>query len=138
MRPILCFTRLISENKVLKQATASKRFISTTLINYGCKKFYNIGPRYQSYKSFHSPFTIRRHKPERLKPVRPQRDRGYNRMPMANERISAASFCLHVAALLSDMFCNFYLVKNHKSADNSTSTRGKISTDLESLESNFT
>ncbi len=29
VRPILCFTWLISENKVLKQATASKRFIST-------------------------------------------------------------------------------------------------------------
>jgi hypothetical protein len=34
------------------------------------------------------------------------------------------------------MFCNFYLVKNHKIAKNSTTTkaREKISTDLESLE----
>jgi len=41
-----------------------------------------------------------------------------------------------VAAQVSDMFCNFYLVKNHKIADNSTTTkvREKISTDLDSLE----
>ena len=34
------------------------------------------------------------------------------------------------------MFCNFYLVKNHNNAKNSTTTkaREKISTDLESLE----
>jgi hypothetical protein len=102
-----------------------------TLINYGRKKFYNIGPRYQSYKPFHSPFTNRRHKPECLKPIRPQRERGYNRMPIDNEGESAASFCLHVAALLSDIFCNFYLEKNHKSAHNSTTTKAR---DLESLE----
>jgi hypothetical protein len=41
-----------------------------------------------------------------------------------------------VAAWLSDMFCNFYLVKNHKFANNSETTeaREKISTYLESLE----
>jgi hypothetical protein len=34
------------------------------------------------------------------------------------------------------MFCNFYLVKNHKFAKNSTTTEGryKICTDLENLE----
>jgi hypothetical protein len=41
-----------------------------------------------------------------------------------------------VAAWFSAMFGNFYLVKNHKIAKNSTTTkaREKISTDLESLE----
>jgi len=41
-----------------------------------------------------------------------------------------------VAALVPDMFCNFYLAKNHKIANNSATTeaREKISTDLESLE----
>jgi hypothetical protein len=41
-----------------------------------------------------------------------------------------------VAAWVSDMFCNFYLVKNPEIADNSTTTkaREKISTDLESLQ----
>jgi hypothetical protein len=36
----------------------------------------------------------------------------------------------------SGMFCNFYLEKNHKIANNSSNTaaREKISTDLESLE----
>jgi hypothetical protein len=49
---------------------------------------------------------------------------------------SAASFCCQVAAWVPDMFCNFYLVKNHKIAKNSTTAkvREKISTDLESLE----
>jgi hypothetical protein len=53
-----------------------------------------------------------------------------------NEEESAASFCHQLAALLSDMFRNFYLVKSHKIAINSTSTeaREKITTDLESLE----
>ncbi len=38
-------------------------------------------------------------------------------------------------AQVPNMFCNFYLVKNHKIANNSTTTkaRAKISTDLESL-----
>jgi hypothetical protein len=41
-----------------------------------------------------------------------------------------------VAALVSDMFCNFYLAKSHKIANNSATTeaREKISTDLDSLE----
>jgi hypothetical protein len=41
-----------------------------------------------------------------------------------------------VAALLTAMLCNFYLVKNNKIADNSATTeaREKISTYLESLE----
>jgi len=36
---------------------------------------------------------------------------------------SAASFCRQVAAWLPDMFCNFYLVKNHKMAKTSTTTK---------------
>jgi hypothetical protein len=53
-----------------------------------------------------------------------------------NEGRSAASFCHQVAAWFPDMFCNFYLVKNYKIADNSTTAkaREKIRTDLESLE----
>jgi len=41
-----------------------------------------------------------------------------------------------VAAWLYGMFYNFYFVKNHKSANNSTNTkaREKINTGLESLE----
>jgi hypothetical protein len=40
-----------------------------------------------------------------------------------------------VAAWVSDMFCNFYLVKSGKSTDNSTITEAaeKICPDLESL-----
>jgi hypothetical protein len=53
-----------------------------------------------------------------------------------NEGTSAASFCHQVAALVPDMFWNFYLVKNDKIANNSVTTQAKekISTDLESLE----
>jgi hypothetical protein len=49
---------------------------------------------------------------------------------------SAANFCHQVALLVSDMLCNFYLVKNHKIANNSATTeaREKISTYLNSLE----
>jgi hypothetical protein len=52
-----------------------------------------------------------------------------------NEVESDASFCHQVAALFPDMFCSFYLVKSHKIAKNSTTTkaREKISTDLKSL-----
>jgi hypothetical protein len=39
-----------------------------------------------------------------------------------NKGISAASFCRQEAALVPDMFCNFYLVKNHKIANNSATT----------------
>ncbi len=48
-----------------------------------------------------------------------------------NERKSAGSFCCQVAALVPDLFCNFYLVKNHKIAKNSTTSdaREKIITD---------
>jgi hypothetical protein len=44
---------------------------------------------------------------------------------------SAASFCRQVAAWFPDMFSKFYLVKNHKIANNSTTAeaREKISTD---------
>jgi hypothetical protein len=40
-----------------------------------------------------------------------------------NEGESAASFCGQVAAWFPDMFCNFYLTKNHKIAKNSTTTK---------------
>jgi hypothetical protein len=41
-----------------------------------------------------------------------------------------------VAAWFPDMFCNFYLAKNHKITNNSTTTkaRERIRTDLESVE----
>jgi hypothetical protein len=41
-----------------------------------------------------------------------------------------------VAAWFPDVFCSFYFVKNHKNANNSTTTkaREKISTDLDTLE----
>jgi hypothetical protein len=53
-----------------------------------------------------------------------------------NEGISAASFCRQVAALVPNMFCYFYVMKNHKIANNSTTTeaREKIRTYLKSLE----
>jgi hypothetical protein len=49
---------------------------------------------------------------------------------------SAVTFCPQVAAWVPDMFCNFYLGKNHKIAKNSTTTKAKekISTHLKSLE----
>jgi hypothetical protein len=52
-----------------------------------------------------------------------------------DEGKSAGSFCRQVAAWVPDMFCNFYLVKNDKIANNSTTTkaREKISADFESL-----
>jgi hypothetical protein len=47
---------------------------------------------------------------------------------------SAANFYCWVAAWFPDLFCNFYLVKNHKHVYNSATTEArKISTDLESL-----
>jgi len=60
----------------------------------------------------------------------------YYRAENYNEWESPASFCHQVAAWFPDMFCNFYVVKNHKTATNSTTTkaREKISTALESLE----
>jgi hypothetical protein len=39
-----------------------------------------------------------------------------------------------VAALVTAMLCNFYIVKNHKIADSSATTEEKRSTYLESLE----
>jgi hypothetical protein len=50
--------------------------------------------------------------------------------------LSAASFCPQVATWFPRMFCNFYLLKNHKIAKNLTTTKGreKISTDEESFE----
>jgi hypothetical protein len=44
---------------------------------------------------------------------------------MFNEGKSAASFCRQVAASVPDMFCNFYLVKNHKIANNSATAEAR-------------
>jgi len=38
---------------------------------------------------------------------------------------SAASFCRQVAARVPDILCNFYLVKNHKIANNSATTEAR-------------
>jgi hypothetical protein len=56
-----------------------------------------------------------------------------------NEGKFTASFCRQVAAWLPDVFCNFYLMKNHKIVKNSTTTKAKekISTVSESLEFKF-
>jgi hypothetical protein len=53
-----------------------------------------------------------------------------------NEGKSGASFSCQVPALVPAMFCNLYLVKNHKITDNSATTeaREKISTYLAFLE----
>ncbi len=45
--------------------------------------------------------------------------------PVRNE-LPAASFCCQVAALVPDMFRNFYSVKNHKIATNSATTEAII------------
>jgi hypothetical protein len=42
-----------------------------------------------------------------------------------NEGKSADSFCHQAAAWFPDMFCNFNLVKNHKIAKNSTTTKAR-------------
>jgi hypothetical protein len=59
----------------------------------------------------------------------------YLQETLTNEGKSVANFCCQVASWISDMFCNFYLVKNHKMAENSTTTKGKekINMDLESV-----
>ncbi len=62
--------------------------------------------------------------------------RTINTFYSVNEGKSAASLCRQVATLVTDMFCYFYSVKNHKIANNSATTEAteKISTYLESLE----
>jgi hypothetical protein len=52
-----------------------------------------------------------------------------------NEGKSAASVCHQVAAWFSEMFCNFYIVENHKIVYNATATKAgeKISADLVSI-----
>ncbi len=45
-----------------------------------------------------------------------------NQNTFKNEGKSDPSFCLQVAALVPDMVCNFYLVKNHKIPNNSATT----------------
>ncbi len=53
-----------------------------------------------------------------------------------NEEKSAATLCYQVATKVKDMCHNFYIMKNHKTAINSTTMADgiKISTDLASLE----
>jgi hypothetical protein len=46
-------------------------------------------------------------------------------LPLNNEEKSPASFCHQMAARFPDMFCNFYLVKNHEIAKNSTTTKAR-------------
>jgi hypothetical protein len=46
-----------------------------------------------------------------------------------NWGISAASFSRHVAAWVSDMFSNFYSVKNHKIADYSMAAKARKNKD---------
>ncbi len=52
-----------------------------------------------------------------------------------NQDKSAAIFCHQVAVWVPVMFCNFYLVKNHKVGNNSETNdaREKVSADLKSL-----
>jgi hypothetical protein len=42
-----------------------------------------------------------------------------------NQEISAASVCLWVATWVPEMFYNFYLAKNHKTADYSATIEAK-------------
>jgi hypothetical protein len=54
-----------------------------------------------------------------------------------NEGKTDASFCCQVAAWVTNMFWDFYSVKNHKIAKKPstiTKAREKMNTDLESLE----
>ncbi len=53
-----------------------------------------------------------------------------------NQDKSYARLCRQVAAWVPDMFCNLYLVKSHKIANNSATTEAgeKISTNSEYLE----
>jgi hypothetical protein len=44
---------------------------------------------------------------------------------VSNQDKSAARFCHQVAAWVPDMFCNFYLVKCHKIANNSATIEAK-------------
>ncbi len=69
--------------------------------------------------------------------MNPQLDETLNyHIVLFNEGKSAASFCCQVAALVPDMFCNFYSAKNHKIANNSATSeaREKIRTYLEFIE----
>jgi hypothetical protein len=60
---------------------------------------------------------------------------GAIKMKLHHEGKSAASSCHQVSSWFPDMFCNFYLVKNHKIAKTSMTTKAREkSTDLDSLE----
>jgi len=60
----------------------------------------------------------------------------YSLKLLYHEGILIANFCHQVAALIPNMLCNFYLVKNHKTANNSATieAKEKLCTYLESLE----
>jgi hypothetical protein len=69
--------------------------------------------------------------------LRSRAERGQFKIKVfTSEGKSAAIFCFQVAALVPNMFCNFYLVENQKIAKNLTRIKAieKISTDLEYLE----
>jgi hypothetical protein len=51
-----------------------------------------------------------------------------------NEQKSGASLCRQVATLIPDMFRNFYLMKNHKLANNSATTAATEKISLRILE----
>jgi hypothetical protein len=53
-----------------------------------------------------------------------------------NKEKSAARFCLQVAPRVPDMFCNFYLGKNHKITNDSATSEVSeiISTNLKSID----
>ena len=61
----------------------------------------------------------------------------YKRITLVNEGRLAASFYHQTASWVPHMFCNFYLVKNHKIVSSNsltTKAREKVWTDLKSLE----
>jgi hypothetical protein len=57
-------------------------------------------------------------------------------MKLINENKSDAIFCRQVAARFTDMLCNFYLSKNQKIVNNSTTNKvtGQFRADFESFE----
>ncbi len=88
-----------------------------TFVNYRHKKFYNTEPRAGPRTSYDHP---------QGKQGYPIKTSNVTELSWFNSNFSmrgksAASFCGQVAALVPDMFCNFYLVKYHK-IDNSSAT----------------
>jgi hypothetical protein len=73
--------------------------------------------------------------PKKLLKLAPGCNSSYQRLIQMRGK-SAATFCCQVAAWVLDMFCYFYLMKDHKIAKNLTTTRARenMSTGLESSE----